>query len=279
MLGILATAVGIVGLALGVFLIMQVRETSARLEQEIPENLQHIEEMTRTIRYQGEAATKVLETTRDRVGFLGTSIEQLSKKLSRRDAASSVLVVIDEDIDNQLNNAKQFVLSMQNSMRNLGSTLLLFDSMSAFSRDGLGRFGTDRSIRDESPVRSVAVGLTQTADLLDQVTQAINRLQSGQSISPVQLSQVHATLETVDRELQSIKAEVAEFSQTVGETEHKVSRMRQKSPAAVRYVSNMAVLFLICFGFSQLMLCIYGLQLITSARKSWTATQALELME
>ena len=56
-------------------------------------------------------------------------------------------MVIDDDIDKQLDNAKQFVLSMQNSMRNLGSTLMLFDSMSIF--------GPQRSPRPRRAPRSM----------------------------------------------------------------------------------------------------------------------------
>lgn len=260
--------VGAVGVALSVFLVFQLRQTATRLEREIPQNLEHVEQITRSVRYQGEAATKMLETTRERVTFLGASIEQLSKKLSNRDTASSVLLVIDEDIDNQLDNAKQFVLSMQISMRNLGSTLLLFDSMSIFGMKGFGSSDRGASDAPESPVRNVAAGLTHTADLLDQVTHAITKLQSGQSINPIQLNQIHTTLQSVDLELERIKFEIHQFSAVVGETESKFAKLRRSSPAGIRYLSNILSLFLFCFGFAQLMLGVYGLQLIHAARKS-----------
>ncbi len=261
--------VGAVGVCLCVFLVSQIRGTASRLEQEIPQSLGQVEKITRSVRREGEAATKVLQTTRERVTFLGESIGQLSQKLSNRGSNSSLLIVIDQDIDNQLNNAKQFVLSMQNSMRNLGSTLLLFDSMSIFGSESLSGRGSDGSAKPESPVRSVAVGLTQTADLLDQVTNAINKLQLGQSISPIQLSLIQTTLQRVDFELQRINSEVDQFTADVGETEAKFAKLKEDVPAGVRYAANMMTLFLFCFGFAQLMLCVYGLQLIGEARKTW----------
>jgi hypothetical protein len=266
---------GVVGLALCFFLVFEIRRTASQLEREVPENLEHIEQVAQSVRQQGEAATKVLESTRERVGFLGESIEQLSKKLSDRNAASSLFVVIDQDIDMQLNNARQFVLSMQNSMRNLGSTLLVFDSMSIFGGERFQRPGTAGAGREENPVRSVAVGLTQTADLLDQVTRAITKLQSGESISPIQLGQIQYTLKRVDLELNRIKSEVSQFSGEVAETEAKFTKMKQNAPSGIRYVSNIVSLFLFCFGFAQLMLCGYGLQLVGEARRSRASAQRL----
>lgn len=265
--GIVALVVGAAGATLAGSLIVQIRQTSARLEREIPQNLGHIEQIATSVRQQGEATTLVLETTRERVGFLGESIARLSNRLNDQDSTSSLLMVIDEDIDAQLDNAKQFVLSMQSSMRNLGSTLRLFDSVSLLGHEGFSPASQSGAAPNQTPLRSVAVGLTQTADLLDQVTLAINRLQSGESISPFQLSQIRFTLNQVDRELQRIKSEVARFSEEVGQTEAKFTHLKTRSPVWVRYVSNMVTLFLFCFGFAQMMVSVYGLRWIRDARK------------
>jgi hypothetical protein len=265
--GIAALVVGAAGVTLSCSLIVQIRQTSSRLEREIPQNLAHVEEIARSVREQGEATSQVLQTTRERVGFLGESIARLSDKLNDRDSTSTLLTVIDEDIDAQLDNAKQFVRSMQSSMRNLGSTLLVFDSVSLFGHEGFSPSSQADSARQQNPLRTVAVGLTQTADLLDQVTHAINRLQSGESISPFQLSQIQFTLNQVDRELLRIKSEVTKFSEEVGQTEGKFRHLKTRSPVWVRYVSNTATLFLFCFGFAQLIVSVYGLRWIRDARK------------
>lgn len=261
----MALIVGAAGVTLSCSLILQIQQTSSRLEREIPKNLAHVERIAQSVRQQGEATSKVLETTRERVDFLGDSIARLSNKLE--DGGSpSLITVIDEDIDSQLNNAKQFVLSMQNSMRNMGSTLMLFDSMSLFGQEGFSPSNQMDPARNQNPLRTVAVGLTQTADLLDQVTHAITRLQSGESISPLQLSQIQFTLNQVDTELLRIKTEVAQFSQEVGQTEAKFEHLKKRSPVWVRYIANMATLFLFCFGFAQLMVSVYGLRWIREAR-------------
>lgn len=264
--GIVALVVGAAGVTLSCSLIFQIRKTSARMEREIPQNLAHVEEIARSVRQQGEATSQVLETTRERVGFLGESIARLSHKLNDEGGSSSLLMVIDEDIDAQLDNAKQFVLSMQSSMRNLGSTLQLFDSVSLLGHEGFSPSSQSESAPNQNPLRTVAVGLTQTADLLDQVTLAINRLQSGESISPFQLSQIQFTLNQVDRELLRIKSEVTKFSMEVAQTEAKFTHLKVRSPVWVRYVSNLASLFLFCFGFAQLMVSVYGLRWIREAR-------------
>jgi hypothetical protein len=270
--GIVALVVGAAGVTLSCSLIFQIRKTSDRLEREIPQNLAHVEEIAHSVRTQGEATSQVLQSTRVRVSFLGESIARLSDKLNDRDNASSLLMVIDEDIDAQLDNAKQFVLSMQQSMRNMGSTLQLFDSVSLLGHEGFSPSSQGDSVRHQNPLRTVAVGLTQTADLLDQVTQAINRLQSGESISPFQLSQIQFTLNQVDRELLRIKSEVTRFSKEVAQTEAKFTHLKTRSPVWVRYVSNMISLFLFCFGFAQLLVAVYGLRWIKEARNSGSQT-------
>jgi hypothetical protein len=259
--------VGAAGVALSCSLVFQIRTTSERLEREVPRNLANVEQIAKSVREQGEATSKVLETTRERVGFLGESIARLSDRINDQDNTASLLVVIDEDIDGQLDNAKQFVLSMQNSMRNLGSTLMLFDSMSFLGHEGFSPPSQTDSAGQQNPLRTVAVGLTQTADLLDQVTHAITKLQSGESISAFQLSQIHFTLKQVDNELFRIKSEVTAFSEEVGQTEAKFTDLKNRSPVWVRSISNTLVLFLFCFGFAQLMVSVYGLRWIRDARK------------
>ena len=158
MAGLLALAVGGVGVGFCLTFVLQIRQTSARLEREIPQTLEHIEQIAQSVRSQGEATTQVLGTTQERVTYLGETIEQLSKKLTDREKTSSLLLVLDEDIDTQLDNARQFVLSMQNSMRNLGSTLLLFDSMSIFGANPFPRGTESTGLRQENALRTVAQG-------------------------------------------------------------------------------------------------------------------------
>ena len=57
---------------------IQTRQTSRRMQREIPQSLEHVEQIAQSVREQGETTEKVLETTRERVGFLGKTIENLS---------------------------------------------------------------------------------------------------------------------------------------------------------------------------------------------------------
>ena len=263
--GALAVLVGAAGIILCVVIFIQIRPAADTLSREIPQNLGHAVQIAQSVRQQGEATTQFLETTRERLGQLGITIEHLSEKLGDRNATAPVRRTLDEDIDLQLSNAKQFVLSMQNSMRNLGSTLLLFDSMSIFGNQRLSNSGDEKQ-QNESPIRTVAVGLKETADLFDQVTHAIDKLQSGQSVRPGQLQDVHATLERVDRELVKINVEVKGFSDEVAVTEYKFTKLQEEAPVMVKYVSNLIAMFLLCFGSSQLMLALFGLHFIHQAR-------------
>lgn len=266
--GMFSTVIGTVGVVLSGFFLMQIRETAHELEREVPQTLGHAVHIAESVREQGEVTTKILQTTRERVDYLGTTIESLSTKLSQRDNRSSLLTVIDEDIDLQLDNAKQFVLSMQTSMRNLGNTLLVFDSMSLLGTRPMS-LSDDASLSSEHPLKTVAVGLRQTADLLDQVTLGITKLQSGESISPRQLLRIQYTLQQVDRELVRIKSEVKTFSDEVAKTERKLKNLKAEAPIWIGEISQMASLFLICFGASQLMLGLHGLRLVNEARAHW----------
>ncbi len=266
LVGVLAMLIGMLGIALSVFIIIQTRQTSQRMQREIPQSLEHVEQIAQSVRQQGETTQKVLETTRDRVNFLGETIESLSTRLSQRDAKASLLTSIDDDIDKQLDNAKQFVFSMQNSMRNMGSTLMLFDSMSIFGPQRFAGAAENATLNAENPLRAVATGLTQTADLLDQVTDAISKLQNGETITPPQLVVIQQTLRQVDGELVKIKSEVKHFSEEVGQTEDKITKVKEDSPRWIRSSANVIMLFMFCFGCSQLMLSGYGIGLIWRTR-------------
>ncbi len=270
--GILFMLLGIAGFVFSGFVIYQIRIAASSIEQEMPRNLGHIEQVAHSVHQQGEATGKVIETTRERLSFLGGTITSLSSKLKGRAQTPSVIVSLDEDVDNQLNNAKQFVHSMQNSMRNLGNTLLLFDSMSFL---GSPRFGgpsprVEEEDGEANPIHSVAVSLTKTADLLDEVTKAISKLQTGESIHPTQLDRIQTTLDRVDQELVAIQSEVNSFSKEVAETEGKLSTLKQESPAVVRYLANMSCLFLLCFGGTQFLVFCVGFHWAKQAYQSRT---------
>lgn len=262
--GALAVLVGAAGVILCVVIFVEIRPAANTLSREIPQNLGHAVQIAQSVRQQGEATTEILETTRERLVQLGNTIERLSERLAETETETTVLQALDADIDLQLSNAKQFVLSMQNSMRNLGSTLLLFDSISIFANQRVSTPPGEQ--RADSPIRTVAVGLTETADLFDQVTSAIDKLQSGQSIRPAQLDNVQATLARVDRELIRINAEVKGFSTEVAVTEYKFTKLQEDAPVMVNHVFNLASLFLLCFGCSQLMLGLFGVHFIRQAR-------------
>lgn len=274
--GILSMVVGTVGVVLSLFLMLEIQEKANQLEREVPPTLDHAVHIANSVRQQGEATTKILNTTQERVATLGTTIENLSTKLNERDNPSSLLTVLDEDIDQQLDNAKQFVLSMQNSMRNLGNTLLVFDSMSLFGSSPVPNSQAD-TLQQNNPLQTVAVGLRQTADLLDQVTHGITKLQSGESISPRQLRKIQFTLTQVDKELIRIKTEVTKFSDEVAKTEQKLKNLQTEAPIWIRDVSRMTLLFLFCFGTSQLVLGLHGFRLVKEARTQWGQLRNKEL--
>ena len=254
--GMGALGLGLMGVLLSAHLINQIQKTALRLEREVPQNLSDVEQIARSIRQQGEATRVLLQTARQRVEYLGNTIDNLSQRLNQRSSTTATLNSLDEDIGVQLDNAREFVLSMQQSMRNLGGTLHLFDSMSFISPSG------DSESRQDNPLRSVAANLMQTADLLDQVTAAISRLQTGQAVAPDQLNRIQVTLDQVDQELILILNEVATFSEQVRDTETKIITLKEKSPAWVQHTAQAAVLFLVCFGGSQLALLLHGVHLL-----------------
>jgi hypothetical protein len=263
--GALAVLVGAAGVILCVVVFVKIQPAANALSREIPQNLGHAVQISQSVRQQGEATTQILDTTRQRLVQLGNTIERLSGRLAEANPETPVIRALDADIDLQLSNAKQFVLSMQNSMRNLGSTLLLFDSMSIFGNQRLSRPQSEES-PEPNPIRSVAVGLKETADMFDQITNAIDKLQSGQRIRPGQLHNVQATLALVDLELVKINEEVKGFSAEVAVTEYKFTKLQEEAPRMVNYVSNLVSLFLLCFGSSQLMLGFFGIHFIREAR-------------
>jgi methyl-accepting chemotaxis protein len=250
--GTVAVTVGLAGIVLSTAAVVQVWKTAGALEREIPQALANLEDIVNSVHQQGATTVALLGTAREHVAFIGTSVEDLSNRARERPAVT-ILETLDEDIGWRLDNAEEFVLSMQISMRSMSSALLVLDSLPFFAP----RLASTADPQ-QPQLRSVATSLTETADLLDQVSRAIERARSGQAIAPNQLVQLQETLRRVDDRLEAVQNEIGEFSQRVEQTGEKLAALRRDVPRWINSTALVATVFFVCFGFSQLSLVLHG---------------------
>ena len=257
-LGAAAAAVGLVGIMLSVAAVIYAWNAADRLRRLLPEQLGRLQSLVESVQQQGDATGSLLQTARQRVNAVSAAIDELSRRNERHPAAESILQTLDDDIGQRLQNADEFVASMQGSMRSMSSALLLLDSLPFFSAPVVAA--------DGGPNRrwtSVAADLTEAADRLDEVRRIVGRMRTGQTVSPQQLEQVQESLDQIDRQLKSAQSEIRGLSQRLEETGTELTGLRAAVPRWIDRTAVAVSVFFTCFGFSQISLLLHGWKLLT----------------
>jgi hypothetical protein len=258
--GLAALAVGLAGVAFSVWTGMEIWETAGRLREDIPTTVGQLEGIVHSIHEQSEASADLLLSAREQVTSVGQSVERLTASDESKAAAASLLDRLNADIARQLDAAGEFVVSLQGSMRGLGSALALVDALPFFAKRA------DADVGQASQLRTVAGSLNETAELLEQVRITLARLRDGQGVQPEQLARLHDTLARVDGEIALAEQEVRHFSGRVAWTGEALNRWRLAAPRQINTISTAATVFLVCFGASQISLLLHGWSWLTHRR-------------
>ena len=265
--GLIAAAVGISGTVLSIVLVVQLWSLARRLDREAPRFLQRLEQAAGSIRHQADATGTLLQTARQRVRMIADTVEELSAAAAEEvPTTTTVLETLDETFVLRLQAAEEFVVSMQSSVQNLGSSLLLFNSLPF-----LGPRVAPVEGAGQSRLESLAEGLSETTELLTQVRATIARARSGQPITPRQIAQVRTAIERIDRTLGDVQTDAAELAQIFGDAGENFAALRLATPRRLRRAALVATVFLVCFACSQISLLLHGWSLVTARSPAQTS--------
>lgn len=259
--GLVALVAGMAGVAFSVWAGVEVWTTAERLRRDIPTTVGQIEGIVRSVEEQAETSADLLRSARGQLKAVGESVDRLTSP-DQTEAAASLLDRLNEDITKQLDAAGEFIVSLQNSMRGLGSALALADALPFFAPR------TDPEVGQASQLRLVAQSLNETADLLEQVRLTLGRLRDGHGVPPQQLALLHDSLGRVNRELALAEREVRRFGGRVEWTGDALTRWKLSAPRQIDTTATAATVFLVCFGTSQISLLLHGLALLTRRRET-----------
>ena len=258
--GLIAAAVGIAGIVLSIVLIVQLWSFAQRLDREAPRLLQRLEQAAASIRDQADATGTLLQTARRRVRMIADTVEELAAGAAEEAPTTTrVLETLDETFVLRLQAAEEFVVSMQSSVQNLSSSLLLFNSLPFLGPrvapvEGAGR----------NRLESLTDGLNETAELLTQVRATIARARSGQPIDARQIAQVRTAIGSIDGKLGEIQTDAAELAAIFGEAGENLAELRQGTPQRLRRAALVTTVLLVCFACSQVSLLVHGWSLLAA---------------
>jgi hypothetical protein len=256
-IGFLAVLIGVAGTALAVLGVYHTWRLHSRLRTQMPSALQHADVVVRSVQQQGQATNALLETTRLHLTSIREPISQLALQNQLDNAA--ILQTVDQQLLNRLESVEHFSLSMQNSIRGMSSALLILDSMPFLT-------GRPRRNRDEmGQWKTVAVSLTDTADLLGQVNHTLSSIRTGQNVSPQQLNQLADALNRIDGRLEEVQTHIARFNELVEGSSSQLDLLEGRIPQWLERSAIVMTAFFVCFGSSQLGLAWMGFGGMTRA--------------
>lgn len=263
-LGAIAAVIGTAGLLLSIYAGAATWSIARQIDQATDETLSQLQAIVDPVHQQSEAAVTLVGATRERFGLILSSVETLSgTEEPARPDTSAILETLDQHVLRRLDTAEDFIRTMQENMRNASSALLILDAVPFLSP----RLTSSVDAR-ESQLRSLAIGLTDLSDLLEQVTQTFAEIRSQSSIDPDQLATLRSGLGQIDTSLVELESEVRRFSEGIGRVKTILVDLRRQTPRRINGAAILATVFFICFGCSQLSLITHGCHMIRHRRVS-----------
>ncbi|RUL88694.1 hypothetical protein [Tautonia sociabilis] len=271
-LGAAAALIGASGAIFSGVAAVEAWRLADRLEREVPEAVGDMERVVSSVQDQADATLALIDAARDRVRFVSETVEELASAADRRPEETSLLETLDPDIARRLEAAEAFILALQESLRGLHRALVMLDALPILPRRIAPAVGTP----GDRPLITVAASLAEAADLLDEATRTLDRLRSGQALSPRQLDQFRDLLGEVDRTLGDTRNQIGSFFDRLDQAGSRLADLRSAAPRWIRRGATAATFLLICFGASQLNLLAHGWALMTrpALRAAGTRTPA-----
>jgi hypothetical protein len=260
-LGAIAALVGAAGAIFSGAAVFGSWELADRLGREIPAAVADLERVVASVQRQGDATLGLIDAARDRVRFVGETVEELAGPAGEggRSDPSPILEAIDPEIERRLESAETFIVAMQESLLSLNRALVMLDALPLLSR---------RGSPGDRPFGSVAASLAEAAELLDEAMLTLERIRSGQALSARQLDQFRELLDEVDLALGDVRGQIDLFFDSLDQAGARLSRVRSASTTWIGRGAVASSCFFLCFGASQLSLMAHGLALLLARGSS-----------
>ena len=255
--GTTMAAVGVVGVALSVYLVGQIGWTAYRIANQTPAVVRQLERVVDSLQQRSLEASDVVQATRDRLQSVRDTVAGLPTE-GRNAPSPAVLATVNVEIVASLERAEDFVRSMQTNLESARGALLLLESIpflgASFSKpvDGTG----------QSNLKTLASGLAEISTALSQGAGLLAEIRLGRGIEPAQIARLQEALEQVDVQLLQIHAEIDRFSEAISDIDHRLDKAEAQIQQRVRLAAGMSIALLVCFGFGQLNLILQGLRLL-----------------
>lgn len=250
--------VGLVGVVLTPILIVAVWRTQSQLSERTVEVIQFTKNVKTFADNRITQAKSVLKATRAKVDTLGQHTSRLSDDVEKNKDVVLTLRSLDHDIRDGLQEALDLANSIQMSLRSMGNTLVLFDSLPSFS--------SPSKSGDAPGLREMAQSLTETSDLLQQVIDHVERMQSGKRITQTELNELAELVARLKLKLQLASTWLLRLDGRTKETENRLLRLEARILQWSRLFAILLTPVLICFCFSQIHLIHYGQTLSRRSR-------------
>jgi hypothetical protein len=260
--------IGALGTIFGLGAVVGSWALADRLSREVPASIADLEQVVDLVRQQGDASLTLIDTVRDRVRFVGETVEELSGIAERDPRTPTLLEALDPDIEQRLEGAEAFILALQDSLRSLNRALVLLDSVPFFPR----RSSSDRSA-DAPPLRSVADSLNEATALLDEASRTLNRIRLGQALSPRQRAQFQELLDEVDFALSDVRNQIDTFFDSLNQASDRLAGLRAASSVWIDRAAGVSTVFFVCFAASQFSLLLHGCALVTRSARDRSIDQ------
>lgn len=259
---VIAIAIGALGTVLSVQVCRYSWSTAESVNRATEETCSQLEAVVGSVHEQSVAAVSIVSVASDRVQSVRASVGSLAGEDEQNgQVPSSYLKELDEEVLRRLAAAEEFVVTMQETLRNTGSALMVLDSLPLFSRKLMPQVESR-----ETQLQTLAASLTELSDLLEQATRVLTEIRTDSSVDPKQLAQIEKAFARVEQKLTELEGEATEFSERLGEFQSRISDLRISIPQRVERFTMLATIFFVCFACSQLGLMAYAWGTLKSAR-------------
>ena len=253
--GILMLLIGLLGVAFSSYSIIKIHSTAERMRAEFPSAVGQVERLVSSIHRRGETAVGIVQATRERFDSFRVVVEDLARETRDRRLAS-VLNTLDVEILANIESVEDFVRSMQVSLSNAGSALLVLESIPFVG----GRLSPPPAA-GAGDLKSVAEGLADASAALEQLSTILQEIRMRQSVDAGQIARLQVAMDQVDLQLVAIQQELTTFAVEVEHLASQLTHVRRNSDQWISRFTGLGIVFFVCFGFSQLHLVFAGCRL------------------
>jgi hypothetical protein len=254
MSSVIAMAIGGLGTILSVQACRYSWSTAKTVSAAAEETFLQLDAAAGSVYEQSKAAESIVVAVSDRVRDLRVSFDEIAEEGENDpQVPPTYLKVLDEELLRRLDAAEEFFLTMQDTLRNTGSALLVLDSLHLFSSKL-----SLQAVRRETQLQTLASNLAELSDLMERTRQLLTEIRPDSSIDPRHIRQIQKAFTSIEQRLYELKSEAMKFSERAGRFKARAGELRIAVAQHVERLLLLTTTFFVCFACSQLGLMAYA---------------------